>query len=1096
MRRSCLLALFSSLLLSGCGRTPSAPVDESVYVDALNEGVGLMGRFEFEAAGEAFARAVEMRPQALVPRLDAGISILNRSDDDAQIIALERFRTLLEEHPLNPRVNYCAALALQYLGRPDEAMVHLEVVLEQAPDDAYGTYFLAQALEQTGTYDRARDLFLRVTELDPYLRSSWLGLQRCETRLGNEAAAESALAEFESLALNPRSRLAEYRYTRMGPLSLALAGPSEAPPTEGFSPASAFQNPQALLETPFETSGTLQVVDLDGDGLPEIVSSGVTSEGRSSILVRDSGTGGAWRVDAGHPLSTITAVNCMLFGDIDSDGRVDAYVCRDGVDHLMLQTESGSWIRSSDLPVFETDTVDGAIADLDHDGDLDVFAVNADGPDRLLNNNGDGTYRDIAVRAGVSGGERPSRSVLVADVDLDRDADLIILHDTPPHAVYLNDRLWSYARSSAFEGFEAAPLLAVSSRYGSENGLAVLRTVEEGGIASNWANDGGAIPAWTSTEREVLCLDAPRSVDLVPIDCTGDGLEELIVRTEAGLYVLSPGNEVVASFASDQPLVSLSSVVLDPEEGPGLLTLSEQGVLDARWPAIEVDGRRVRGRFATVFFSGRDDPAQQMRSNTSGIGVRWAARIGSSWQAGSTWRSGSGPGQGLQPQVIGMGGASRIDFLEIDWPDGVFQSELQLASGTHRIGEIQRQISSCPLVFTRGHDDEGFEFITDVLGVGGMGAMVSPGVTAPSRPVESLLLREAPAELRLAEPMEEACYLDSIRVVAFDVPDDCELVLDERLATAAPEATSLPLVISDVRRPSAARTGHSRDVLQEVLEHDLLAVDPGPVDPRFIGLLEGESLLELEFADSIDGCDVLLAEGWVEYPYSQTVFAAWQAGASYQPPTLEARTASGDWVTISESFGYPAGMPRAMALPIPRLPEGCRALRLRSNQEIYWDRIRVGVRHSGSLEPLELPMTDATLAFCGFPRRSTGLQRQPMYDYAHRDQFGDVRHQAGFYTDFGPCLDLVSATDDACAIIGPGEEIRLRFDSSAHVLGVPAPGMRRHWVLQLAGWCKDMDLFTHQGERLEPLPSRDGQGPDAAARTLMHRYNRRFASGR
>ena len=77
-----------------------------------------------------------------------------------------------------------------------------------------------------------------------------------------------------------------------------------------------------------------------------------------------------------------------------------------------------------------------------------------------------------------------------------------------------------------------------------------------------------------------------------------------------------------------------------------------------------------------------------------------------------------------------MGGASRIDFLEIDWPDGVFQSELQLVSGTHRIGEVQRQISSCPLVFTRGHDDDSFEFITDVLGVGGIGAMVSPGVTS------------------------------------------------------------------------------------------------------------------------------------------------------------------------------------------------------------------------------------------------------------------------------------------------------------------------------------------------------------------------------
>ena len=99
---------------------------------------------------------------------------------------------------------------------------------------------------------------------------------------------------------------------------------------------------------------------------------------------------------------------------------------------------------------------------------------------------------------------------------------------------------------------------------------------------------------------------------------------------------------------------------------------------------------------------------------------------------------------------------------------------------------------------------------------------------------------------------------------------------------------------------------------------------------------------------------------------------------------------------------------------------------------------------------------------------------------------------SGFYTAFGPCLPLVEDVDDACAIIGPGEEIRLQFGA----LEAPLPGFQRHWVLELNGWCKDMDLFTHQGERIEPLPSRDGMGPGTAARDLMERYNRRFAAGR
>ena len=41
------------------------------------------------------------------------------------------------------------------------------------------------------------------------------------------------------------------------------------------------------------------------------------------------------------------------------------------------------------------------------------------------------------------------------------------------------------------------------------------------------------------------------------------------------------------------------------------------------------------------------------------------------------------------------------------------------------------------------------------------------------------------------------------------------------------------------------------------------------------------------------------------------------------------------------SSAIPPGMPRQMALPLPPLPAGSTALRLRTSQEIYWDRIAV-----------------------------------------------------------------------------------------------------------------------------------------------------------
>ena len=86
-----------------------------------------------------------------------------------------------------------------------------------------------------------------------------------------------------------------------------------------------------------------------------------------------------------------------------------------------------------------------------------------------------------------------------------------------------------------------------------------------------------------------------------------------------------------------------------------------------------------------------------------------------------------------------------------------------------------------------------------------------------------------------------------------------------------------------------------------------------------------------------------MADGWIEYPYSQTMFGAWQAGADYVAPTIEALGSDGTWRTVIGQFGYPAGMPRRMSVPLPDLPEGTTKLRITTNQEIFWDRLAVAV---------------------------------------------------------------------------------------------------------------------------------------------------------
>ncbi len=64
-----------------------------------------------------------------------------------------------------------------------------------------------------------------------------------------------------------------------------------------------------------------------------------------------------------------------------------------------------------------------AFADIDNDGDLDLF-VGFDGKPNRLYRNDKGTFTDIAAAAGVAD-TRPTRAAAWADVDADGDPDLL-----------------------------------------------------------------------------------------------------------------------------------------------------------------------------------------------------------------------------------------------------------------------------------------------------------------------------------------------------------------------------------------------------------------------------------------------------------------------------------------------------------------------------------------------------------------------------------------------------------------------------------------------------------------------------------------------
>jgi hypothetical protein len=127
-------------------------------------------------------------------------------------------------------------------------------------------------------------------------------------------------------------------------------------------------------------------------------------------------------------------------GDFDNDGDQDLFILGGSasVDHLYINDGSGHFTDMGvSAGISRSHQGTGvAVGDYDNDGDLDVFVTSLGGPgirqpgwNILWSNNGDGTFTDVALLAGVaytSADVGESFGAAFGDYDLDGDLDLAV----------------------------------------------------------------------------------------------------------------------------------------------------------------------------------------------------------------------------------------------------------------------------------------------------------------------------------------------------------------------------------------------------------------------------------------------------------------------------------------------------------------------------------------------------------------------------------------------------------------------------------------------------------------------------------------------
>lgn len=93
-----------------------------------------------------------------------------------------------------------------------------------------------------------------------------------------------------------------------------------------------------------------------------------------------------------------------------------------------------------------------AIGDVDHDAWPDIYVARLTAPDVLYRNLGNWQFADITEASGLPPDSFASTGAVLADIDGDRDLDLLVTMLTGPNAVYLNDGQGRFASAPQAAG--------------------------------------------------------------------------------------------------------------------------------------------------------------------------------------------------------------------------------------------------------------------------------------------------------------------------------------------------------------------------------------------------------------------------------------------------------------------------------------------------------------------------------------------------------------------------------------------------------------------------------------------------------------------